>query len=328
VKKDDQGAFGIVAIGRNEGERLKQCLRSLPASARIIYVDSGSSDGSDVWAREFGARVVRLDMALPFTAARARNAGFTALLDLEPEIRFVQFVDGDCELATGWLEAAASFFPTHNDVGAVFGRRRERYPERSIYNTLCDWEWDGAIGESGAFGGDVMIRTSAFEAAKGYNETLIAGEEPELALRLRRIGWRVWRLDANMTTHDAAMLHLSQWWRRNVRSGYAFAEGSFLHGASAERHWVWQARRAWLWGVWFPMICLVGSFVLGRWGIAIWLIYPLQMLRQIIRNAGTIRERTIKAIFQVLARFPEGMGQLKFLRNRLLGRSASLIEYK
>ena len=101
MKKDDQAEFGIVAIGRNEGERLKQCLRSLPASARIIYVDSGSSDGSDVWAGEFGAQVVRLDMGLPFTAARARNAGFKALLDLEPEIQFVQFVDGDCELATG-----------------------------------------------------------------------------------------------------------------------------------------------------------------------------------------------------------------------------------
>jgi glycosyltransferase involved in cell wall biosynthesis len=328
VNDDDQEKFGIVAIGRNEGDRLKQCLRSLPMSARIVYVDSGSLDGSDAWAKEFGAQVVRLDMDLPFTAARARNTGFKALLELEPRISLVQFIDGDCELANGWITSAIRFLQARVDVGAVFGRRRERYPERSIYNKLCDWEWDGTIGESEAFGGDVMIRTSALLAAQGYNESLIAGEEPELALRLRQIGWRVWRLEAHMTTHDAAILNFSQWWRRNVRSGYAYAEGSYLHGKSNERHWVWQARRAWLWGIWLPIICIVGSIILGRWGMALWLIYPLQLLRQIIRNVGTLRERTIKGIFQVFGRFPEALGQLKFLRNRLLNRSASLIEYK
>jgi glycosyltransferase involved in cell wall biosynthesis len=323
-----QKDFGIVAIGRNEGERLRQSLRSLPPSATIVYVDSGSTDGSDRWAQEFGADVVRLDMQSAFTAARARNAGFRRVLEIFPDVTFVQFVDGDCELMTAWPDFAICFLNAHQDVVAVFGRRRERHPERSIYNQLCDWEWDGPIGEARAFGGDVMLRAKALKAAGGYREDLIAGEEPELCVRLRAANWRIWRLNVDMTLHDAAIERFSQWWRRNVRSGYAFAEGAYLHGAPPERHWVWESRRAWLWGVWLPLICAIVPWVVGAWGWIIWLIYPLQALRLFLRSEGPTNHRLIKAIFQVLARFPEGIGQLNFLRNRCFNRRASLIEYK
>ena len=56
-----------------------------------------------------------------------------------------------------------------------------------------------------AFGGIVMLRAKAVEEVGGYREDLIAGEEPELSVRLRRTGWRIWRLDAEMTMHDAGM---------------------------------------------------------------------------------------------------------------------------
>jgi hypothetical protein len=263
-----------------------------------------------------------------FTAARARNAGFRRLLEIAPNVTFVQFVDGDCELMTSWPHSAICFLIAHPDVAAVFGRRRERYPERSIYNKLCDWEWDGPIGETRAFGGDVMLRTKALKAAGGYREDLIAGEEPELCVRLRAAHWRIWRLNVEMTLHDAAIMHFGQWWRRNVRAGYGFAEGAYLHGAPPERHWVWESRRAWLWGVWLPLIGAIAPWVFGVWGWAIWFIYPLQIGRQFLRNAGPINDRLIKAMFQVLARFPEAVGQLKFARNRWLNRRASLIEYK
>ena len=124
------------------------------------------------------------------------------------------------------------------------------------------------------------------------------------------------------------MTHFSQWWRRAVRSGYAFAQGAYLHGEPPERHWVWESRRAWLWGVWLPAACLVASLAWPPWGLAAWLIYPLQVLRQIARNRGPLADRATIALFQVLARFPEGWGQITFLRDRLLGRQPRLIEYK
>src|SRR5262249_45896718 len=237
-------------------------------------------------------------------------------------------IDGDCELDPAWPVRAIAFLEAHPHVGAVCGRRRERWPERSIYNWLCDQEWDGAAGEVRAFGGDVMIRVGALAGVNGYRDDLIAGEEPELGVRLRAAGWFVWRLESEMSLHDAAMMRFDQWWRRVVRSGYAFAQGAYLHGAPPERHWVWESRRAWLWGMCLPLTCLAAGLALGPWGWASWLIFPVQVMRQTMRNSGTLDERALLALFQVLARFPEGWGQIKFLCDRLLGRQARLIEYK
>lgn len=320
--------FGAVAIGRNEGDRLKRCLRSLSSAAAVIYVDSGSTDGSVQWARDHGADVIELDPKVAFTAARARNAGFARLLCQVPDLPLVQFIDGDCELIEGWPTAAISFLDVHANVGAVCGRLRERFPDRSLYNWLCEREWDVAAGEVRASGGIVMMRTKAFQAVGGFRADLIAGEEPELCVRLRAARWRIWRLETEMAWHDAGMTRFAQWWRRSSRAGYAFAQGAYLHGASPERHKVWESRRAWLWGLWLPLICLVAGLAFGPWGWATWLIYPLQMLRQTMRNAGSWRERGMLALFQVLARFPETWGQVQFLRDRVFGRQPQLIEYK
>jgi hypothetical protein len=210
----------------------------------------------------------------------------------------------------------------------VFGRRRERFPEKSIYNWLCDREWDQAVGEARFFGGDVMMRVAALEIVGGYRDHVIAGEEPELSVRLRAAGWRLWRLDAEMTLHDAAMLHFRQWWRRTLRSGYAFALGAHLHGTTPERHFVWEVRRAQLWGLWLPLACAAASFVLWPWGLAAWLLYPLQIARQIARNAGPRHQRATVALYQMLGRFPEFLGQIKFMMDRAFGQQAQLIEYK
>jgi glycosyltransferase involved in cell wall biosynthesis len=320
--------IGAVVIGRNEGERLKLCLTSLATVGVVIYVDSGSTDESAQWARGHGADVIELDMGLPFTAARARNCGFRRLQEISFQISYVQFVDGDCELVNGWLATATSFLDSHAQVAAVYGRRRERFPERSIYNWLCDREWEGEAGEAYFFGGDVMIRIDAFKAVDGYREDMIAGEEPELSVRLRARGWQTWRLDAEMTLHDAAITRFGQWWKRNLRSGYAFAHGAYLHGTSSEHTWVWESRRAWIWGVWLPLGCLTAGLLFGPWGWATWLIFPLQILRQVSRNTGPLKQRVRLALFHLLGRFPEAAGQIKFMLDRLLGRRSGLIEYK
>lgn len=321
--------IGVVAIGRNEGERLKSCLEAVAGiAARVVYVDSGSADGSAGMARAMGVEVVALDMDLAFTAARARNEGFQRLRELAPELAYVQFVDGDCEMAAGWLDKAAAFLDAHRDMAVVCGRRRERHPERSIYNMLCDFEWDTPVGEAKACGGDALMRVAAFEAVSGYRADLIAGEEPELCVRLRAAGWRIWRLDEEMTLHDAAMTRFRQWWMRNLRGGFSAAQGVHMHGAPPERHCVRESRSAWFWGLGIPVAVLGFAPWGGPWALVLLLLYPLQIARLTMRGRRSPRQNWWRAVFLVLGKFPEVLGQLKFLVRRRLGGQSRLIEYK
>jgi glycosyltransferase involved in cell wall biosynthesis len=316
----DTPVIDAVVIGRNEGERLRACLRSLTGQVReIIYVDSGSTDGSTAAARAIGARVVDLDMSRPFTAARARNEGFKAL---NGNSDFVQFVDGDCTLDPDWIPQAAAFLTAHPRAAVVCGRRREEHPEHSVYNRLCDQEWDTPVGVALACGGDALMRCDALAAVGGYRETLIAGEEPELCLRLRQTGWEIHRIDAEMTLHDARMLRFSQWWKRSRRAGFAFAEGAWLHGNPPERHWVRETRRAVAWGALLPLSALALALMNPLTGWLLLALYPAQVLR-LSRKLGWSA-----AFFVTLAKLPEALGVLEFHKNRLMGRRATLIEYK
>lgn len=322
----DISRVSVVIIGRNEGDRLVRCLASL--TSQLVYVDSGSTDNSITAATYAGAEVVVLDMTVPFTAARARNEGFSQMKELYPQTEYVQFVDGDCEVSPGWLNSAVSFLDANPGVAAVCGRRRERFPEKSVYNMLCDMEWDSPIGETKACGGDVLMRVDAFENVHGFRPDLIAGEEPELCVRLRASGWKIWRLDQEMTMHDAAITRFWQWWKRTRRCGYAYAEGAHLHGDPPERHRVAESRRVWIWGLAIPLavICLIVVF--GVWGMALLLVYPVQIIRLALRGSQSVKRSWWHALFLVLGKFPEAIGQLNFLYNRLVGKTARLIEYK
>ena len=317
-------AIGLVVIGRNEGERLRRCLQSVLGEGRqVVYVDSGSTDGSVELARSLGAQVVALDMRQPFTAARARNAGWRALLLQAPQVRYVQFIDGDCEMNAGWLAAAQACLDGHPQHAVVAGRLRERHPERSIYNRLCDIEWDTPVGDTKACGGIAMVRATPLQAVGGFRDDLIAGEEPELCVRLRAAGWKIYRLDAEMALHDAAMLHWRQWWRRTMRGGFAYAQGAWLHGAAPERHWVRETMRALAWGAGVPLLALVAVVAFGAWGLAVVLIYPLQMLRLALKMRDPRR-----AFFLVAGKWAEAWGAIRFYWGRLLQRRQGIIEYK
>jgi GT2 family glycosyltransferase len=327
----DLAHVGVVAIGRNEGERLRRCLLSLPPNlGATVYVDSGSTDDSVAFARSRGVHVVELDMGMPFTAARARNAGIERLRELLPNVRLVQVVDGDCELVSGFIEAAAAVLEADPSLGVVCGRRRELHPESSHYNLLCDMEWNTPVGEADACGGDALIRLVAFDAAGGYDPSLIAGEEPDMCSRMRRGGYRILRIDREMTRHDAAMTHFEQWWKRNVRAGHATAEwfdrypdegshrrvirshlvfGLFIPGAAAGL----------LWPSGGLSLSLLGLYAAPWWGAR----------RYRVQSCGDrAREASLYATYCVLGKVPQAVGILQFHANRLRGRQSRLIEYK
>ena len=331
--------IGIVVIGRNEGERLKRCLTSLPRPCPTVYVDSGSSDGSVAFAHSVGISVVELDTGQGFTAARARNAGWRHLLQRWPDLQFVQFVDGDCEIDERWLPHAIDAIESDPTLAAVFGRRRERFPERSIYNRQCDDEWDGPVGRALHCGGDAFFRVGALVEAGGYSDDLIAGEEPDLCLRLGQHGWWVQRIDAEMTLHDANILTFSAWWKRAKRSGYAYAEHVWRHGSRAFPQWRRQVLSILFWGMILPggallltmLLLLVAEGVSFMPLAALMLTFILQGARIAIRmiKQGQPPKDAIQITALVLVgKFAEVRGIAECVLSHLRSQEIKIMEYK
>ncbi|MGO9466434.1 MAG: glycosyltransferase [Isosphaeraceae bacterium] len=324
--------LGIVAIGRNEGERLRRCLASVAGHGLpVVYVDSGSIDGSVALARALGAVVVELDMSRPFTAARSRNAGFDELEKIDPDVRYVQFVDSDCEVAAGWLKQAYAVIESQPDIAVVCGRRRERFPERSVYNRLADLEWDSPLGAAKACGGDSLMRAAAFRQVNGFDPSIIAAEEDELCLRIRRAGWKVLRIDAEMTLHDIAMTRFGQWWRRGVRCGHAYAEGCGRHGRTPERHFVHQTCSTIFWGLVVPLLAL--GLAWPTYGASLVILFGYLFLywrihRYGIRRGWSAPDARRYALACVVAKFSMLAGVFVYCFRRIAHRPTQIIEYK
>lgn len=338
-------AVGTIVIGRNEGERLRRCLVSVvSAGGTVVYVDSGSEDNSIAIAEALGVRVAQVNAADGFTAARARNVGFDALMEANaPD--FVQFVDGDCEIVDGWIEAARRRLEQDCELAAVAGRVRERAPDASIFNRLCDLEWNTEVGITHAVGGIAMYRAAALIEVGGFNPSLICGEEPELCFRLRHAGWRIERLDRDMTVHDAAMTRWNQWIRRTERSGWGFAEGAAIHGASPERYNMREHRSLWFWGALAPgsILVLLLAATMAVSGAALWPV-PLALAglallcvgAMVLRIALVRRARfgepwrhvLLYGALVMLGKPVQLMGAVRYWLNRRRGEAACIIEYK
>lgn len=317
--------IAAVVIGRNEGARLVASLASLKGAVpRIVYVDSGSTDGSLQAARDAGAQIVALDLSIPFTAARARNEGFAAL---DPAPEFVQFIDGDCMIESGWLAAGVAALVENKDMGIVTGWRSEIYPDASVYNGLVDFEWHRPAGDIEACGGDMMVRASVFDAVGGFNPHVIAAEDDEFCTRVRKAGWRVHRLPARMTLHDAEMLRFSQWWQRAVRTGHGFAQVGALHSGYFSR----TRKRVWFYGAILPVMAVLTLIWLPWLLLAVLGIYLLSYVRTVqgLVAGGLARRKALhQSVLLSISKFPNLIGLLTYHWRVLRSSDMAIIEYK
>lgn len=317
-----------VVIGRNEGERLRNSLTSLKGQVeRIVYVDSGSRDDSVAIARGMGVEVVQLDRSQPFTAARGRNAGFAAL-KAKGLPNYVQFIDGDCGLAPGWVAAARITLDQNPDLGLVTGWRAEIARDASVYNQMADVEWHRPAGDILACGGDMMVRSTAFEAVGGFDPSVIAAEDDEFCVRLRGRGFRLHRLPLPMTFHDADMMRFSQFWQRNVRSGHGF----FDVGSKHPDHFRAERRRVWQYAIALPTVVLSAFFVPPWLALLAILTFMglgwLRTFRGLLTTGQPKAEAGHHAVYYTLAKLPQLQGMVTYYWRRLRGRTAELIEYK
>ncbi|MCA9654213.1 MAG: glycosyltransferase [Myxococcales bacterium] len=324
---DDRG-LGICVIGRNESARLHSSLSSLDGRGEHrVYVDSDSTDDSVAIARCFeGFEVVQITERQLCTAARGRNLGFARLRAHSPELRFVQFVDGDCVITQGWLDVAMATLRERPEVAIVAGRLREHYRDRNVYHRLADMEWgSGGVGEVDSVGGIFMIRAEVFAEVGGMNPWMAQGEEAELARRVRGRGHRVVRLPDEMGHHDIAIERFGQWWTRAVREGRATAESVRRNGLSDHhsiRHLISMA----FWGAGLPTAA--ATLVLPSLGLSSGLLAGYGMLWHRVRRhrmelGDTPEDASLYASATVLGKIANATGVAGYLRDvlrRQLGR--------
>jgi glycosyltransferase involved in cell wall biosynthesis len=333
-KEISKPLLSVVVIGRNEGPRLQRCLESVNSMespgglVEITYVDSASTDGSRELAEEMGARVISIQPSRP-TAALGRNAGWRISSG-----SFVLFLDGDTILHPAFVaEAFRNFGP---ETAVVFGNRREIHPEASIYNRVLDLDWISPAGFVDACGGDALMRREALDGVKGYDENLIAGEEPEMCRRMRERGWKILHLDRPMTGHDLAMTQWSQYARRAMRTGYAYAEVSERFQSSSLPFWRSEAlhnRKHALMQAVILILCLLGSLLWRTpWPVyvllALFLLLSLRTAMKVVEKTPSFSTRFLYGMHSHLQQIPIYIGQLQYWSDCRRGRRRGLIEYK
>jgi GT2 family glycosyltransferase len=323
-----------VVIGRNEGELLRLGLGSVGAAQLpAVYVDSGSTDGSPRLARELGVATVELDPTRPFSAARGRNEGVDEVLRRWPETRYILFLDGDCTLEPGFVPIALGVFAKDTRCAVVTGHLSERHPEASVYNRLCAIEWrspPGRIENMSGLGGIMMARVSAFRDVNGFDEQAIAGEEPDLGVRLGLAGYSIIKIDQSMATHDAQIMRFGQWWTRAVRGGHALAHRHARHGNSKYRDGQRELRSALFWGFGLPAFVLItlwptrslSLLLFAGYGLLGWRVY-----RHYSRSGLSPSDAWLATRFILYGKFAEFIGVLRYCLNRLRGRF-HIIEYR
>lgn len=327
-------AIAAVIIGRNEGERLRVCLTSVLAMhyprelITVIYVDSASTDLSVALAQSLGVKTVVLDG--PTTAARGRNAGWT-----QTEAPFILFLDGDTVLHPEFVAKAIPHF-AEPAIAGVYGNRRETRTADSVYNAIFDLDWNAATGDSLFFGGDAIVRREALASVNGYNPLLIAGEEPDLCRRMRGLGNRILHIDEPMTLHDLDMHHFSQYWRRSIRTGYAYAEISAIYANTSDPLWGRDSRSNLIRGVFWttsPLLAIVLSIALHTIGpIGLFVLAAVALIaRTVTKSSRRIRKPYLLLAYSLhshLQQVPIFFGQLRYRIRRMRGQSSAIIEYK
>lgn len=211
--------LSVVIIGRNEAGRLQKCFDSVsPLDAgECIYVDSGSSDNSVEIAQNAGARIIKLE-GPEYSASKARNRGWK-----QAKGEWILFVDGDSEITADIVLEGIKFLQANPRTAVICGETRERYPDKSFYQGMSDIDNAQCTKGLEYCGGNAVIRAAALKEVNGYDEKILAGEEPEMCQRMYLKGWKTKRIPAVMAWHDLEMDSFRQYWLRNVRTGMAYA---------------------------------------------------------------------------------------------------------
>lgn len=192
--------WSVVVITRNEERNVSACLASVLTafagrSFEIVLVDSASTDRTVEIASRFPTTIVRLAPDARLNPAAGRHFGF-----LYTSGSLVLFLDGDCALDADWVALAEQALRDDPGLGGVAGASHGLLPGNGASSVQdeyprADYENPTYLAGSAAYKRAVLLR------AGGFNPQLYAGEEEELGARVRKAGFRMRRLRAQMSQH-------------------------------------------------------------------------------------------------------------------------------
>lgn len=317
--------IGVVIIGRNEGARLILCLDSvIKAQVPCVYVDSQSIDSSVEESERRHVKTVVLDKSAPINASRARNKGFEVILTENPNLEYIHFIDADCELHSDWLEHAINKLNEAKDVAIVCGRLHEKYKYKNTYTRLCDMDWYIKPGEVEACGGIFTMRASVFREVNGFDEGLIAGADPELCFRVRQAKYKIFCAPVDMGTHDSNMQYFSEYWKRSVKTGYAYMAKMKTGGNKKP------VISALVWSSVIPISVILSLYIDVKFAL-LFLSYPIlagKIYFNTSKKTFPTYSRTLYSIFCVIGKVSESVGIVKNIFNSMMKIEQKIIEYK
>jgi cellulose synthase/poly-beta-1,6-N-acetylglucosamine synthase-like glycosyltransferase len=232
-------------------------------------------------------------------------------------------MDADTILDPMWFQKALPALM--DNTIAVCGHRRERFPEKNIYHMLTDMEWHYEVGPCRYFGGEVLIKREALEKTGGFDENLVAGEDPELSYRIRQHGWQIMRMDIPMTTHDIHMTTFRQYLKRAYRSGHAYAEIGTRFMKNREKLWLRELIRISAKALIPVLLILAGILLDYPWvGIILGALTLCKPFLRLPRLKQTFKTSWKKALLYVchsiIVVYPQFWGVLRYAWGRVIGR--------
>jgi len=178
--------ISVVISCYNKRGTIAQSIRSVlhqeGARFELIVADDGSTDGSSNMLDAFSAyervKIIRKDHS---GVSATKNIG---LANARSDI--VYFVDGDCVLDQNSLARLLSCF-TSPRIGCVGGAVRALNRSSSIASAIELMQ--NEIERKWPFGANVAYKREALTEAGGFDESVEAGEDVDLFLRVHKAGF-------------------------------------------------------------------------------------------------------------------------------------------
>jgi glycosyltransferase involved in cell wall biosynthesis len=291
--------LSIVIIARNEAENIARAIESALRAAEpypqaeVLLVDSASTDATVEIARRYPINIVRLNPAWFLSAAAGRTIGMR-----HTRGDLIQYVDGDMELAAGWLEQAVPFLVEHPELAGVTGYRHDIYMRDGaiVHEQDVDRAPHGQPVEVRHFAGAALYRRPALERVGGFNPYLFSEEEPELSMRLRRAGYKLmyipYLICKNRTLPVNSWEYSVRRLRKNLWLGYGQALRYHLKsGMFWMTFWERGSYAAYLIGVLISIVSLLFALLGGNISLLVaWVLIVAALLAVYAIKKRSLRE--------------------------------------